>query len=133
MIPVYDLDEVTGINDNCIDKSSVNDSHLFNNTWLIKYPYPRKVVFDNISEFKQDFIPLIKDFDIKTVLTSTKNPQANSPVEQVHQLLLNMLVNKDLDNKVFDDIYPWSETLEYIAWSIRVSWPHQAKMSFAYT
>ena len=33
-----------------------------------------------------------------------------------------MLVTKDLDNKVFDYINPWGETLEYIAWAIRASY-----------
>ena len=42
------------------------------------------------------------------------NPQANALVEQVHQLIYNMLVTKDIDNKVFNYIYPWGETLYYI-------------------
>ena len=45
-------------------------------------------------------------------------------MEQVHQLISNMLVTKDLDNKVFDYIYPWGETLAYIAWAVRYSYYH---------
>ena len=30
-----------------------------------------------------------------------------------------MLVTKDIDNKVFDRIYPWGETIAYISWAIR--------------
>ena len=37
----------------------------------------------------------------------------------MHKLILNMPVTKDLDNKVFDYIYPWGKNLEYIAWAIR--------------
>ena len=48
-----------------------------------------------------------------------KNPQGNTPVERVHQVILNILVTKDLDNKVFDYIDPWGETLIPIAWAIR--------------
>ena len=33
-----------------------------------------------------------------------------------------MLVTKDLDNKVFDYIDPWVETLASIAWTIRASY-----------
>ena len=62
---------------------------------------------------------MLKDFDIKTVLTTIKIPQANAPVEPVHQVILNMPITKDISNKVFDYIYPWSETLAYIEWSIR--------------
>ena len=95
---------------------------MFNNTWLCRYLHLRKVVFDHGSEFKRDFTPLLKDFDIKPVLTTIKNSQANYPVEQVNQLIMSMLVTKDLDNKVFDHIYPWSETLASIAWAIRASY-----------
>ena len=88
---------------------------MYNNTWLCRYPRPRKFVFDNGSEFKRYFTTLLKDFNIKPVLTSVKKPQANAPVERVHQVILNMLVTKDLDKKVFDYIYPWGETIAYIA------------------
>ena len=51
-----------------------------------------------------------------------KNPQYNSPVEQVHQVILNILVTKDLDNKVFNYTGPWGETLSSIALSISASY-----------
>ena len=76
-------------------------------------------MFDNGSEFKIDFNPLLKYFNIKTVLTSVKNPQDISPVELVHKVILNMLVTKDIDNKVFDYTDPWGENLAYIAWETR--------------
>ena len=43
-------------------------------------------------------------------------------VERVHQVILNMLVTKDLYNKVFDHTDPWDETLASIAWEIRASY-----------
>ena len=63
----YDLDEVTGGNDEYIDKSSDRARQLFNTIWLSRYPRPHKVVFDNRYEFKRDFTPLLNDFDIKLV------------------------------------------------------------------
>ena len=33
-----------------------------------------------------------------------------------------MLFTKDIDKKVFDYIYPWDETLAYMAWAIRASY-----------
>ena len=101
-IPTFNLDEVTAGNDEYIYKSSDRVNQLFNNTWLCRYPHPRKVVFDNVYEFKRDFNPLLKDFNNEPVLMSVKNPQANSLVEQFHQVILNMLVIKYLDKKVFD-------------------------------
>ena len=65
---------------------------------------------------------MLKDFNIKTVLTSVKNPQDNAPVERVHKVILNMLVTKDLDKKAFEYIYPWGETLADVACAIRASY-----------
>ena len=80
-IPTFDLDEATAGNDEYIDKSSASVSQMFNNTWLCRYPHPLKVMFDNGSEFKRDFTPLLKEFDIKSVLISVKKTQANVKVE----------------------------------------------------
>ena len=74
---------------------------------------------DNGSEFKQDFTPFLKYFYIKPVLTTIKNPQANNPAEWFNQVILNMLVTKDLANNFFDYIDPLGENLAYIAWQIR--------------
>ena len=63
-IPTFDLEKVTIGNDEYIDKSSDRISQLFNNTWLCRYPCPRKVVFGNGSEFELDFTPFLNDFNI---------------------------------------------------------------------
>ena len=107
----YDLDEVTGSNDDYIDKYSSGVIQMFNKTWISRYPNPLKVVFDNGSGFIPDFTPVLKVFDIKPAVTTIKNPQPNASVERVHQVIINMLVTKDLANKVFDYIGPWGETL----------------------
>ena len=39
-------------------------------------------------------------------------------MEPAHQVIFNMLVTKDIDNKLFDYIDPRGETLTYIAWDI---------------
>ena len=65
---------------------------------------------------------MLKYFDIKPVLSLVKKPQANAPVERVHQVIVNMIVTKDLDNKVFDYIDPWGETIASIAWLMRASY-----------
>ena len=62
---------------------------------------------------------MLKNSDIKTALTTIKNPQANALLDMMHQLILNMIVTKDPDNKVFDYIYPWGENLAYISWAIQ--------------
>ena len=72
-------------------------------------------MFDNGSEFKRDFTTLIKDFGVKPVLKTIQNSQANALEERLHKIILNMLATKDFDNKVFDYICSWNETLSYIA------------------
>ena len=72
-VPCFDLDEVSRVNSEYIDKPSSSVSQLFNQTWLWMYPRPREVVFDNGSEFKQDFIPLLKYFSIIPICTYIKN------------------------------------------------------------
>ena len=104
-IPTFNLDEVVIDNDKYIDKSSTRVSQMFNNTWLCRYPRQRRVVLDNGSDFKLDLTPLLNYFDIKPVLLSVKNPQSNALVEQVHQVILNMIVTKYFDKKFLSPYY----------------------------
>ena len=86
-----------------LDQSSAQISKLFDEVWLSRYPCPHKVLFDNGSEFKKNFQPLLNDFVIKATCTSIKNPQANAILEQIHQVVGSMLKqNKDLVNVVFN-------------------------------
>ena len=121
-VPYYNIDDIKSKGQQSIDKTSARISQLFNQTWLSRYPRPHKVVFDNGSEFKRDFEPLLADFDIVPQCTTVENPQANAPVERVHQVIHNMLVTKELDKHLFDYINPWGEFLSSIAWAIRTSY-----------
>ena len=62
-------------------------------------------MFENGYEFTRYLTPLLKDFDTEPVLMRIKKPQANAPVERLHQVVLNMLVTKDLYKKGLDYIY----------------------------
>ena len=106
-IIMINLDEVTAGNNEYTDKLSARVCQMFNNTCLCRYPRPCKVIFDNGHGFKQDFTPLLKYFYIKHVLKTIKKQQANALMERVHQVILNMLAAKYLDNKVFYHIGPW--------------------------
>jgi transposase InsO family protein len=64
----------------------------------------------------------VEDFNIKPKCTTVENPQANAPVEQVHQVIQNMIRTKDLNIYMFDYINPWDEILSSIAWAIRASY-----------
>ena len=56
-----------------VNKTYSQISRLFDQTWLARYPRPNKVVFDNGSEFKKDFIPLLKDWSIKPKYTTIRH------------------------------------------------------------
>ena len=60
------------------EKSSVKISGLFDQTWLSRFSHPKKIIFDNGSEFKKDFVPLLKDWAIKPKCKTIQNPQSNS-------------------------------------------------------
>ena len=64
----------------------------------------------------------MKYFDIKPLLRKIKNPQENARMERVRQIIFNILVTKYLAIKVFNYIYPWDETLAYMAYEIRASY-----------
>ena len=101
------------------DKSSARVSQLFNNTWLSRYPRPRYITYDNNSEFKFHFKSLCETYGIKRKPTSLKNPQANSIIERVHQVLGNMLRTYELDKEDLDPVDPWGPFLNGVAWAIR--------------
>ena len=56
---------------------------------------------------KNIFYPLLKCFLIKPVSMTIKKPQDKFMVERANQLIYNMLVTKENNNKVFDYIDPW--------------------------
>ena len=89
---------------------------MFNETWLCRYPRPRKVVFNNNYKFKWYFTPLLKEFYKNQICTSIKNPRSNAPVGSIHQEIYKMFVTKENDVKVYDHIDPWGETLLSFAW-----------------
>ena len=105
-----------------IDQTSARMSQLFDEVWLSRYPRPRKVIYDNGTEFKKNFQPLLKDFAIKPTCTSIKNPQANAILERIHQVVGSMLKTKDLVEVVFDVVDLWSEILASIAYAVRCSY-----------
>jgi Integrase core domain. len=90
---------------------------MFNQVWLSHYPRPNKVIFDNGSEFKKNFVPLLKDFTIKPTVTTTKNLQSNAVVERIHHIIDSMIKTQQLEDQVLDYIDPFGKSLASIAFS----------------
>ena len=126
-VPIFDIvwkdnDIIDTWDKSALDKSLARISQLFNQVWLSRYPRPNKVVFDNGSEFKKNFILLLKDFSIKPTLTTIKNPQSNAVIECIHQVIDSMIKTQPLEDQVLDYINPFGEFLASIAWAMRSSY-----------
>ena len=65
----------------------------------IKVPTSTQVFFDNASKFNRDFIPLLNEFATTPIYKFINKPQSNTLVERIHQVIYNMIVNKDIDSK----------------------------------
>ena len=103
------------------DQTSARTTKLFDKVWLLQYPCPRKVLYDNGSEFKKSFQPLLKDFTIKPTCTLVKNPQSNAILECIHQVVGSMLKTNNLAATEFDLIDLWGEIFASIAYAVRCS------------
>ena len=118
------IDPATGwfeIQDMKDTNNSADAARIFNNSWLSRYPRPKRLIMDNGKEFKGDFYPLLNAYGIKAKRTTVKNPQANAVLERVHQVIGDMLRTHDLENYEFDHEDSWTDILASVAWAIRSS------------
>ena len=102
-----------------VNKRSGTMSQKLDTVWLSRYPRPKKISFDNGKEFKKDFLHIFDDYGVKPKPTTIKNPQANSVLERVHQVLGDMLQARNVKGLNLDTDDPWSEVLASVAYAIR--------------
>ena len=102
-----------------IDKSAATVSHLFNKSWLSRYPRSSTVVYDNGSEFKSHFESLCDSYGLKRKPTTIKNPQANAILERIHAVIADMMRTSGLDNS--DTVTPQmiDEFLVNVSFAVR--------------
>ena len=96
-------------------------SNAVETTWLSRHPWPTKIALDRGKEFMAKFIDIIKnDYnDIKLRRITTRNPQANSIVERVHQTIGNMM--RTFSYKELDPEDPWTGILSAVAFAVRAA------------
>ena len=74
------------------NKTSSHVRSKFEQAWLARYPRPTRCVHDKGGEFVgSSFQWLLSMFAVKDVQTTSKNPQANSICERMHQTVGNIL------------------------------------------
>ena len=69
-------------------------------------------------EFKHMFKQMCENFGIRINPTTSYNPQANSVLERIHQVLGNMLRTQQIEDTISIQ-QPWENFLAAAAWAIR--------------
>jgi hypothetical protein len=86
--PVTNLVELIVIH----NKTAKHVAQQFENCWLSRYPRPNRCIHDNGGEFiGQEFQNLLQQAGIQDAPTTSRNPQANSICERLHQIVANVL------------------------------------------
>ena len=90
--------------------------------WLTRYPWPTEVVMDRGKEFAAEVREMLKnEYGFVRKVITTRNPQANSIIERVHQVLHNMIRSMGLrDARDLGD-YGWQGVLAAVRHAIRCS------------
>jgi hypothetical protein len=74
---------------------------------LCWYPRPFQCIFDQGSAFtSSEFQELLSSFGIVPSPTAIQNPQANSILEQIHQVIGNMIRTSNLTDSLLVDLLP---------------------------
>ncbi|KAF0731356.1 hypothetical protein Ae201684_011419 [Aphanomyces euteiches] len=77
---------------------SYQAAKLIDQLWFCRYPRPQRCVFDQGSEFKLEFLEMLKSYGIAPVPTTSKNPTANSIIERIHLVIGNKMRVEQITN-----------------------------------
>ena len=93
----------------------------FDDTWLSRHPRPQFIGMDGGSENKAEFRQTIINYGLGSGMkpSTTHNPQSNSIVERIHQVLNDMLRTEELEDRELDKAEPFGEVLNAAACAIR--------------
>ena len=88
------------------DKTAINVANVVEQTWLTRYPWPTQIIYDKGTEFMAEFAKMIKDdYGIRKSPASVRNPQANSILERIHQIIGNVIQTFKFDEKYMDKVF----------------------------
>jgi hypothetical protein len=105
------------------NKEAFTIASLIEQTWLSRYPWPTQVILDRGSEFMGEFTRMIeKDYGIKKKPITTRNPQANSILERIHQTIGNMVRTFQINKADLDENDPWSGILAAVMFATRATY-----------
>jgi transposase InsO family protein len=94
---------------------------LVDQNWLCRYPRPNVAIFDNGSEFSSEFLELLQSYGIKAKQSSVKNPQTNSFVQRIHQVIGDSIRSMELHKRPYDDTSA-NAILQNVAYGLRATY-----------
>ena len=75
-------------------------------TWFTRYPLPQQIVFDRGTKFMAEFSKICQnEYGLKRKPITTRNPQSNAIVEQIHQTIGNFIRTFDVSNIVNNNLW----------------------------
>ena len=97
-------------------------ANLLEQTWLVRYPWPQNIICDRGKEFMAEVTEMLQeDYGIQVNRITTRNPQANSIVERVHQTIGNMIRTWFVDDPDLDGTNPYAGLLSAVAFATRAT------------
>ena len=106
------------------NKEAFTVATIVEQTWLTRYPWPTKIIYDKGTEFMKEFATMVTDdYGIERRGITTRNPQANAIIERMHQTLGNILRTFELHKS--DDLStedPWSGILAAAMFAMRATY-----------
>jgi transposase InsO family protein len=105
------------------NKDSGTIANIIKQTWLTRYPWPTQIIFDRGKEFMGEFTCMVQDdYGIKKKPITTRNPQANSIIERIHQMIGNMIRTHQVGSEDINKDDPWSGILAAMMFATRATY-----------
>jgi hypothetical protein len=106
------------------DKRADTIANIVEQAWFTRYPWPTQIIFDRGKEFMAEFAKMVRnDYGVKKKPITTRNPQANSIIERIHQTIGNIIRTFEVTkNPEIDEEDPWSGILAATMFATRATY-----------
>ena len=103
------------------NKMAAEISDITKKTWFTRYPLPQRIVFDRGTEFMAEFSKICQNYYVlKRKPITTRNPQSNATIKQIHQTIGNIICTFDVSKIVNNN--SWSGILAASMFSVRATY-----------
>ena len=103
------------------NKTAEETADITKNTLFTRCPLPQQIVFDRGTEFMAEFSNKCQNYyGLKRKPITTRNPQSNAIIEQIHQTIINIIRTFDVSNIVNNDT--WLVTLAATMFAVHTTY-----------